>query len=212
MAEPLPCAPEPCGSCPYRRDHPAGVWDAAEYRKLAEYDQESFPEAPLAVFLCHQTNATGQDTLCRGWLAVHPDCLAVRIALIQGRLADQDRYHVPQADLHPSGTAACQAGLAEIDSPGPAAERMQARLVRKGAGRPKDAEPRTGREKAAWINRLCRDRANVVYFQPDLGQSLIKRISRARYQNRTIQVELSFLHRWVDCPGLEHIQKFDRHF
>jgi hypothetical protein len=52
LSAPLP-ASNPCGSCPYRRDVPSGVWDAAEYEKLPRYDGP-MADQPARLFLCHQ--------------------------------------------------------------------------------------------------------------------------------------------------------------
>lgn len=70
----------PCGTCPYRRSTPVGVWDQFEYDKLRETDavdpQEAMRRAsagedvPLrellgVVYQCHLDDGT----ICRGWLA-----------------------------------------------------------------------------------------------------------------------------------------------
>lgn len=71
---PLP-AKVPCGSCPYRRDVPSGIWEQHEYDKLPQYDGETWQQSP-AVFLCHQRDGH----LCSGWLACHgpEELLALR--------------------------------------------------------------------------------------------------------------------------------------
>jgi hypothetical protein len=48
-------ARNPCGSCPYRKDVPSGVWETLEYEKLPPYDGETF-EQPFEAFFCHQQN------------------------------------------------------------------------------------------------------------------------------------------------------------
>lgn len=55
------CA-KPCGTCPYRRSTPVGVWDQAEYDNLREQDRREFGGA---LFGCHLKDGS----LCRGWLA-----------------------------------------------------------------------------------------------------------------------------------------------
>lgn len=45
-------APQPCASCPYRRDVPSGIWAAEEYAKLPAYDADT-PFQPPHLFLCH---------------------------------------------------------------------------------------------------------------------------------------------------------------
>jgi hypothetical protein len=57
----------PCGSCPYRRDVPSGIWDASEYAKLPGYDAGWPDEQPTAAFFCHQQD----DELCSGWVGCH---------------------------------------------------------------------------------------------------------------------------------------------
>lgn len=53
---------KPCGTCPYRRSTPLGVWDKAEYDNLRDQDRREFGGS---TFGCH----LGDDTYCRGWLA-----------------------------------------------------------------------------------------------------------------------------------------------
>lgn len=52
LPAPLP-AGNPCGSCPYRRDAPAGLWHPEELSLLTGYDAETW-EQPRTLFLCHQ--------------------------------------------------------------------------------------------------------------------------------------------------------------
>jgi Family of unknown function (DUF6283) len=56
----------PCGSCPYRRDAPSGLWERHEYEKLPDYDNPTANQ-PLGLFMCHQRDGN----LCAGWLACH---------------------------------------------------------------------------------------------------------------------------------------------
>lgn len=51
LPAPLP-ARNPCGSCPYRRDAPQGLWQPEEYVKLPAYDTET-PDQPARLFACH---------------------------------------------------------------------------------------------------------------------------------------------------------------
>ncbi len=60
-------AKRPCGSCPYRRDVPAGIWAAEEYRRLADYDGETHEQRSAKLFLCHRKTGA----LCAGWIACH---------------------------------------------------------------------------------------------------------------------------------------------
>ena len=48
-----PPAKRPCGSCPYRRDAPSGIWSREEYEKLPEYDKPTAYQPPQ-VFMCHR--------------------------------------------------------------------------------------------------------------------------------------------------------------
>ena len=43
------------------------------------------------MFLCHQGPLFGRTLVCRGWLSVHPDCIAVRLALINGEITVEQR-------------------------------------------------------------------------------------------------------------------------
>lgn len=149
MADPVPCLPSPCASCPYRKDHPSGVWDASEYDKLTVFDDDEFVEALQddrfsegvpSLFLCHQTNATQRETICRGWLTVHQESIVVRIALMRGLVDPEVVYAPSKVDLYASGTEAAAAGMAAIESPSPAALKMIERVKAKGAGRDFHAE------------------------------------------------------------------------
>jgi hypothetical protein len=136
--KPLPCAPAPCGSCPYRRDTPPGVWDASEYEKLREYAEgRDYPDGVphLGIFLCHQTNALGHETVCRGWLTVEQDSLAVRLALCRGEVTPEQVYADPLVPLYATGEEAAIAGLAGVPAPSVKAERVMRQLRRKGAGK-----------------------------------------------------------------------------
>ncbi len=128
----LHMAARPCSTCPYRRDTPPGIWSADEYRKLPQYDDAYQPVPALAVFRCHQQNGTGVPTVCRGWLAVHPDSPAVRLAILTGELTRAQRDTPVDVALYDSGQEACLAGLAAIARPSTKALRAQARLLRRG--------------------------------------------------------------------------------
>jgi hypothetical protein len=136
--DPLPCAPAPCGSCPYRRDTPPGVWDASEYLKLREYaggvdHRDGVPH--LGIFLCHQTHVLGYETVCRGWLTVEQESLAVRLAMCRGDVTPEQVHAEPLVPLYATGEEACAAGLAGVGEPSAAAERVMRQLRRKGAGK-----------------------------------------------------------------------------
>lgn len=53
---------KPCGTCPYSRSTPVGVWDESEYRDLLEADRDQIGK----VYNCHLGDGTA---VCRGWLA-----------------------------------------------------------------------------------------------------------------------------------------------
>lgn len=116
----------PCGSCPYRRDVPAGIWEAVEYDKLPLYDGETWNQSP-ALFLCHQQD----DCLCGGWLATHgtDDLLALRFAATT--LDPSVWSWTTDVPVFGSGAEAAAHGRAGIAEPTPAALRKIDGLIRK---------------------------------------------------------------------------------
>ncbi len=132
----LPPAARPCGTCPYRRDVPSGVWVAEEYSKLPAYDRET-GEQPQAVFLCHQQDSRA----CAGWAGCHDmdENLALRIAALTGRVPletiEAIRDYVSPIPLWESGAQAARHGLAEVEAPGGEAARKIDRLIRRAAAR-----------------------------------------------------------------------------
>jgi Family of unknown function (DUF6283) len=131
----LYAAPRPCNTCPYACSTPAGIWAASEYEKLIDYDDNP---GPYVVFHCHQETATGVATVCRGWLSVHPDTLAVRLAIAQGRLTVDQRDAPPAVELYRSAAEAAAVGLAAIEAPEDAALRAAERLIERGVGARED--------------------------------------------------------------------------
>lgn len=125
----------PCTSCPYRRDTPPGVWDRAEYEKLRGYDDRE--NAATGVFLCHHGK---RDAVCRGWLSVHADSLAVRLAVIFGSIPAAALSAVVKAPLYASGAEAADAGVRGLKRPGRKARAVIARLLRARANAP--SQPR----------------------------------------------------------------------
>lgn len=129
MSGALPPAPAPCGSCPYRRDVPSGVWSGEEYAKLGRYDGETYDQDP-AVFLCHRQDGR----LCAGWVAVHDmsNCLALRLALSMGVVAVQDLDaiidYTTDVPLFDSGLEAALHGIRDLRTPGERARQMIERL------------------------------------------------------------------------------------
>lgn len=126
-------AARPCGSCPYRRDVPSGVWAAGEYERLPAYDYPT-PFQPPALFFCHQQNGK----LCAGWVGCHDmyESLALRLQASMGSiLTDEDieaalSYESP-VPLFDTGLEAAQHGLANVQAPDANAQRIIDRLVRK---------------------------------------------------------------------------------
>jgi len=131
MNSPLRVDARPCPTCPYRTDCPSGLWAATEYEKLKAFDEMP---GRIATFLCHQSNATGTPTVCRGWAITHGDGAAVRIALAIGELPPH-AVEPTDIELWPTGRAAAEHGLAELAEPGPAARAKMASLARRGVAR-----------------------------------------------------------------------------
>ncbi|WP_431728503.1 DUF6283 family protein [Verrucosispora sp. TAA-831] len=125
-------ASHPCGTCPYRLDVPSGVWASEEYAKLPLYDRPTWDQ-PTGVFACHQQDGR----VCAGWAGCHDtaELLALRLAANFGVL-DPDELdatidYVSPVPLHPTGQAAADHGMADVDSPGPRARRAIDRLLAK---------------------------------------------------------------------------------
>ena len=118
------CAKVPCGSCPYRRDAPSGIWHKREYDKLPDYDAPTWLQ-PRAVFMCHQKDGM----LCAGWVACHGrELLALRLA----RNIDPSVYHYKTTvPVFGSGAEARDHGIREIRKPGAKAKTMISGLLRK---------------------------------------------------------------------------------
>lgn len=116
----------PCGSCPYRRDVPSGIWEASEYEKLPAYDRETWAQPPK-VFMCHQQDGC----ICGGWLAAHDrvNLLALRIA---GPRIDPSVWNYdPGVPVFGSGAEAAAHGMAQVDAPPPEALKMMAGMTMK---------------------------------------------------------------------------------
>lgn len=124
----LPAPPaRPCGTCPYRRDVPSGIWAKEEYEKLPNYDGSIFEQIQNnagGLFMCHQRDGC----LCGGWLATHgvDNLLAVRLMPI----APFDGPYVSDVPVFASGAEAAAHGLKDIDNPSPAAQRKIDGLVK----------------------------------------------------------------------------------
>ena len=123
----LTAAKNPCGSCPYRRDVPSGVWERDEYDKLPKYDGQTWEQSP-AVFMCHQRDGN----LCAGWLACHdPRHL---LALRMTRNVDPAMFeYTTTTPVFKSGTEARAHGLTEVKRPGKRAVRLISKLEARAA-------------------------------------------------------------------------------
>lgn len=117
----------PCRSCPYRCDTPSGVWSPEEYAKLPGFDDNT----AFGVFLCHHSRLGEAERVCRGWLSVHAESAAVRIAVARGEIPPDAPYEPVDVQLHPDGATAAAFGMADVADPSPAALEMIAGLVAK---------------------------------------------------------------------------------
>src|SRR5262245_45609201 len=106
MTEKLKAPPVPCGSCPYRRDVPSGIWASHEYDKLTAYDRPTM-EQPGGIFLCHQRDGC----ICGGWLATHAKTgpfalLALRLSQMKGDLHSSVFTYTTDVPLFATGAEA----------------------------------------------------------------------------------------------------------
>lgn len=121
------CAKAPCGSCPYRRDVPAGIWDESEYHKLARYDGDTMGQDP-SLFLCHQQDGK----LCAGWVACHGGHLiALRLSLISGRVDPAVFDYESPVPVFSSGAEARDHGLRGVAKPDGRAIRAITKLTKR---------------------------------------------------------------------------------
>jgi len=111
---------------------PSGVWHPEEYAKLPQYDGETGDQPPH-LFVCHQQDGR----LCAGWCGTHDmsQNLALRFAEHFGHLTAEEVEEVldysTAVPLWSSGAEAAQHGLAEVDTPSPAAQKKIDRLSRR---------------------------------------------------------------------------------
>lgn len=118
----------PCGTCPYRRDVPAGLWDASEYAKLPRYDGSTMDQllaGGTGLFFCHQNDGH----LCAGWVGCHD--MAHAVALRLAPVAPETYDYRSPVPLFGSGAEAAAHGMSGIDDPGPEARAAIAKLERK---------------------------------------------------------------------------------
>lgn len=120
----------PCGSCPYRRDVPAGIWAAEEYLKLPGYDGETLDQLlkdAVRLFFCHQDDGK----LCAGWAACHDTdhLLALRLHPVHPSTFG----YVSPVPVFSSGAEAALHGLAGVENPGDDARAMMRKIESKRA-------------------------------------------------------------------------------
>lgn len=136
MGEPIkPPTSRPCGSCPYRRDVPSGLWDASEYEKLPKYDDMEDPDS-WSVFQCHQQNGHA----CAGWVACHDmeESIGLRLGVSMGHVEDWGAFvdYETDVEIFGSGAEAAEHGMREIENPSPegrrAIDKLRAKALRRG--------------------------------------------------------------------------------
>lgn len=129
-------APNPCVSCPYRRDAPQGLWADSEYVKLPRYDAVTADQPP-GVFQCHQTERGDPGVrVCAGWAAVHGAqphdraLLALRLAEALGTM-DPDELAATEAyrTRVPVWESGAQAALHGMGAMSPQARRMARKVM-----------------------------------------------------------------------------------
>ncbi len=122
----LSVAKVPCGSCPYRRDVPSGIWEQHEYNKLPGYDGQTW-EQEMALFMCHQKDGN----LCAGWLACHNPRQLLALRLPRKDLDPAVYDYKTDVPVFSSGAEAKKHGMRDIEQPGKKAEKMITGLLRK---------------------------------------------------------------------------------
>lgn len=123
-------AARPCGTCPYRRDCPSGLWAADEYTKLASYDgdvPDQVEAGAWGLFSCH----TRPAELCAGWVGCHDMENNLAVRMYRGDLDPSVFTYVSPVPLWSSGAEAAAHGMRDIAAPGPRAEREIGRLIRR---------------------------------------------------------------------------------
>lgn len=125
-------AARPCGSCPYRRDTPSGVWDETEYEKLPRFDGETALQDP-SVFMCHRQDGR----LCAGWCGTHDmaDSFGLRLAALTGQI-DQETVekvldYTTDVPLYATGQEAYEAGIQAVECPSVKAIKVIQKLEKK---------------------------------------------------------------------------------
>lgn len=126
--------PEPCSSCPYRRDVPSGLWAWDEYEKLRDYDAPTAQQPPQA-FGCHAT----PEAYCCGWAVAHTrrgtqahhpfDLFALCLAASTGEW--DCAMPETRTPLFATGNEAADHGQRDIEKPSLEAQAAVSRLMRK---------------------------------------------------------------------------------
>lgn len=140
----LKCNPNPCSTCPYRKDTPPGIWAREEYEKLPAWDHEM---AFAGIFLCHTDSAA----LCRGWIEVHERNISVRIAMFKVEWTPENREPT-RVPLYASGMAAMRAGLSGVVKPSRTAKKAIAGILTRRARKANSVVKRTENHLAALDN------------------------------------------------------------
>lgn len=113
------------------------MWARHEYELLPRFDGEIGDQALAGAFSpfgCHSS----PEQLCAGWVGHrdHPDeLLAIRIGLIDGDLDPAVADYTTDVPLWPTGAAAAEHGLRDLDAPGPEAQAAIDKLVQLDPGR-----------------------------------------------------------------------------
>lgn len=127
MSTKLHVNPNPCDTCPYRKDTPSGIWCRDEYEKLPKWDN---PHAFAGIFHCHQQTPERQ-TVCRGWMEVHDENLQVRLAIAIHIEFNEHNSKPTPVPLYETGAAAMKAGIRGIRRPSRKAKEKVLKLLRK---------------------------------------------------------------------------------
>lgn len=116
---------KPCGSCPYRKDVPAGIWDVSEYEKLRLYDNSTHQQ-PFGLFMCHQKDGC----ICGGWLLTHDRDHLLALRLHYQRLDASVWSYAPSIDVFASGNEAAEHGISGIENVSVAAQKKICSIAR----------------------------------------------------------------------------------
>src|SRR3954470_1603415 len=124
-------AKNPCGSCPYRQDVPAGVWAEEEYAKLPAYDEPETFMQPIGLFHCHQQDGR----LCAGWVGCHDMehnfALRVNARFLSPKVIDAILGYQTKVPLFGSGQEAADHGRSGIENPDLRARKTVAKIISK---------------------------------------------------------------------------------